>query len=61
MFLKSDAYLPGLDGRTLGDCWRWAYSDVLSNRNRSIFAEFVEGEVLEVVDSPKVKRKARRL
>lgn len=25
---------------TIGDFWRWAYSDVLSNRNRGIFAEY---------------------
>lgn len=31
--------IPGLHGKTVGDFWQWAYSDILSNRNRSIFAE----------------------
>ncbi len=36
----------------VGDFWSWAYSDILSNRNRSIFAEFIVGSALGVVDSP---------
>lgn len=45
----------GLGGRTVGDFWRWAYSDVLSNRNRSIFAEYLVGVALGVVDRPRVE------
>jgi hypothetical protein len=40
---------------TVGDFWRWAYSDILSNRNRSIFAEFIVGNALGVVDKPRVE------
>jgi hypothetical protein len=54
-FLDADAPLPGLDGRTVGDFWRWAYSDVMSNRNRSIFAEFIVGVALGVVERPRVE------
>ena len=39
----------------MGDFWQWAYSDVLSNRNRSIFAEFIVGTALGAVDSPRVE------
>ena len=39
----------------MGDFWSWAYSDILSNRNRSIFAEFIVGSALGVVDSPRVE------
>lgn len=47
--------IPGLDGRTVGDFWQWAYSDILSNRNRSIFAEFIVGVALGAVDKPRVE------
>lgn len=42
-------------GVTVGDFWAWAYSDVLSNRNRSIFAEFLVGVALGVTDTPRVE------
>jgi hypothetical protein len=54
-FLHSDDIVTGLDGRTVGDFWRWAYSDVLSNRNRSIFAEFIVGVAIGVMDKPRVE------
>lgn len=54
-FLNAPDQIPSLDGRTVGDFWRWAYSDVLSNRNRSIFAEFIVGVALGVVDQPRVE------
>jgi hypothetical protein len=41
--------------RTVGDFWQWAYSDVLSNRNRSILAEYVIGVILDVVDAPRME------
>lgn len=47
--------IPGLGGRTVGDFWQWAYSDILSNRNRSIFAEYLVGVALSVVDEPRVE------
>ncbi len=52
---KHEESIPGLEGHTIGDFWRWAYSDVLSNRNRSIFAEYLVGVALGVVDSPRVE------
>jgi hypothetical protein len=54
-FFNHDEPIPGLEGRTVGDFWRWAYSDVLSNRNRSIFAEYIVGVALGVVDKPRVE------
>lgn len=54
-FLRSSEPISGLEGRTIGDFWQWAYSDVLSNRNRSIFAEFIVGVALGVVDDPRVE------
>jgi hypothetical protein len=55
VFLKSQTPIPGLPDQTVGDFWRWAYSDVLSNRNRSVFAEFIVGVALGVVDKPRIE------
>ena len=38
---------------TLGDFWSWAYSDLLSNGNRSVFAEFIVGEALGATAAPR--------
>lgn len=51
--LTAGGRLPGLDGAMVGDFWRWAYSDALSNRNRSIFAEFLVGAALGAVGRPR--------
>lgn len=37
------------------DFWSWAYSDILSNRNRGIFAEFLVGSSLGVLDEPRIE------
>jgi hypothetical protein len=47
--------IPGLGAHTIGDFWRWAYSDLLSNGNRSVFAEFMVGTALGCLDSPRVE------
>jgi hypothetical protein len=54
-FRNHEEGIPGLPGRTVGDFWRWAYSDILSNRNRSIFAEYIVGVALGVVGEPRVE------
>lgn len=38
---------------TLGDFWSWAYSDLLSNGNRSVFAEFIVGVALGATEAPR--------
>jgi len=35
---------------TVGDFWSWAYSDIMSNLNRSVFAEFVVASALGIDD-----------
>ncbi len=40
---------------TISDFWSWAYSDVLVNTNRSVFAEFLVGSALGVLDKPRVE------
>ncbi len=36
----SDA-IPGLPGKTLLDYWAWAYSDIMENIQRAVYAEFL--------------------
>ena len=37
------------------DFWSWAYSDILSNRNRAIFAEFLVATALGEIDKPRIE------
>jgi len=53
--LSPNEKIVGLDGLTVGDFWSWAYSDILSNRNRSIYAEFLVGSALGVLDKPRME------
>lgn len=34
---------------TINDYWRWAYSDLSNNINRSVFAEFIVASALDIV------------
>lgn len=54
-FLEHHEPVPGLDQTTVVDFWRWAYSDVRSNGNRSVFAEFMVGKALGCLDQPRVE------
>ncbi len=40
---------------TLGDFWSWAYSDLFSNTIRPLFAEFLVGVALGVIDKPRIE------
>ena len=42
--------IPGTGGATVGDFWAWAYSEILTNTSRGIFAEFLIGNALRVVE-----------
>jgi hypothetical protein len=54
-FLEHHEQVPGLVETTVLDFWRWAYSDVLSNGNRSVFAEFMVGKALGCLIQPRVE------
>jgi hypothetical protein len=45
----------GMPNVTISDFWSWAYSDVLVNTNRSVFAEFLVGSALGVLDKPRIE------
>lgn len=48
--LASDTPIKGIKNTTVLDFWRWAYSDILDNRARGIFAEFLVGQALGVTE-----------
>lgn len=53
--LSPDTPISDTDGQTVGDFWSWAYSDILSNRNRGIFAELLVGAALAALDQPRME------
>ena len=53
--LDSKTPIQGLEKIRVGDFWAWAYSDVLSNRNRAIFAEYLVALALKATDKPRIE------
>ncbi|ABD41283.1 hypothetical protein Mhun_1552 [Methanospirillum hungatei JF-1] len=53
--ISVDQEITGLPGVKIGDFWSWAYSDLLSNTVRPLFAEFLVGYALDVTESPRVE------
>lgn len=54
--LSSDTIIRGLpSGVTVGDFWSWAYSDVMMNTIRSVFAEYIVGLALNAVSDPRIE------
>lgn len=53
--LQPGEEIQGLDGATLADFWSWAYSDLISNTIRPMFAEYLVGSCLGVIDRPRVE------
>jgi hypothetical protein len=49
--LNPEQEIPGLGGLTVGDFWAWAYSDILENTARGMFAEFLVGAALDAVEN----------
>jgi hypothetical protein len=44
----------GATDRRLVDFWRWAFSDLVSNDVRSVFAEYLVGSALGVTGSTRI-------
>ena len=53
--LSPQTPIKNLSNCTIADFWAWAYSDILSNRNRAVFAEFLVAWALEETNSPRVE------
>jgi hypothetical protein len=47
--------ISGLHNATMGDFWAWAYSDLVSNTVRPLFAEYLVGESLNLTREPRVE------
>ena len=52
--LNPESTIPGAS-HVVGDFWSWAYSDILSNTNRGVFAEFLVGAALRIIDQPRIE------
>ena len=52
--LKSQTPILGISS-IVGEFWSWAYSDILSNSNRGKSAEFLVGNILGVLDTPRIE------
>ena len=44
-----------LGNLAVSDFWSWAYSDILTNTTRSVFAEFLVGTALGLTDKPRIE------
>ena len=53
--LNLNTLILGSNNQTISDFWQWAYSDVMSNRNRSIFGEFIVASALEITNILRIK------
>jgi hypothetical protein len=53
--LSPGMMIPGLGNLTVADFWSWAYSDLWSNRNRAVLAEFIVGALLGVLNKPRIE------
>lgn len=53
--LGSGKKIKGLGEKTVGQFWYWAYSDVMSNVNRSALAEFVVASAIEATGRPRIE------
>ena len=55
MLLDPATIIKGTESGTLVGFWQWAYSDILSNRNRSVFAEYIIASALELLSEARIE------
>jgi hypothetical protein len=53
--LNYDKSIIGSTGLAVGDFWRWAYSDIMSNRNRAVFGEFLIASAIGAAQKPRTE------
>src|SRR5512139_3063836 len=51
--IQPSVQIAGLKERAIGDFWSWAYSDLLCNTVRPLFAEYIVGECLGITQEPR--------
>ena len=52
--LRPDLAILGIPNETIGEFWRWAYSDVLVNTIRAAFGEFLVASALGLTAQPRI-------
>ena len=52
--LSHEIPIPGTNGATLGDFWKWGYSDVLVNTIRAVFGEYLVALALGIDTKPRI-------
>ena len=55
MLLEPQQEIIGIKDSTITNFWQWAYSDILSNRNRSIFAEYLVAKALNLDNTARIE------
>lgn len=53
--ISVDRKIIGIEGRNIGDFWSWSYSDLFSNTVRPMFAEYIVGYALGILEAPRVE------
>ena len=53
--LEPNQVIDDLYGNTVLDFWSWAFSDLISSANRSVFAEFLVGAVLGTTENTRIE------
>jgi hypothetical protein len=53
--LEPDTRIKGLEETKVSDFWSWAYSDVMSNTTRAIFAEFIVANALDKTNKVRIE------
>lgn len=51
--LQGTTSIPGLSGKTVGDFWSWAYSDLIVNTTRCTYGEYLIATALGVDNAPR--------
>lgn len=54
-FFNPKEPIKGLSQHKICDFWQWGYSNLIDNRNRAIFAEFIVGSVLSAVNRSRIE------
>ncbi len=51
--LNPETEISGTGGKTILDYWSWAFSNLMGNTERGVFAEFLVATALEIANTPR--------
>jgi hypothetical protein len=58
--LNPTTIISGTNGKTILDYWSWAYSDIMGNTERGVFAEYLIATALGIDNTPRQNWYKRR-